>query len=428
MEQYRVEKITKQVAGRVEVPGSKSITNRALFLAAMANGKSVLRNVLFSDDSRSFLECLEKLGYSLDINEQAKIVQIEGGIPCKEAAINVRSAGTSARFLTALLAFSSGEYEVHASRQMCKRPMKPLCEALETLGCGIAYQGEEYFLPFRISGTHCKGGNIELFAEQSSQFLSALLMTGHLCENGLNIKHVGKEIAKPYIDMTIKMINQFGGKVQKSGQTYFAAPSDPYKAMDYLVEPDVSGASYFFAIAVLLGGEILVENVHLDSLQGDIQFLDVLKKLGAEVEDRAEGILVKGPEDGCYNGIEVDLNHCSDQTMTLAVLAIFAKTPTIIHGINHIRLQESDRIHAIKSELKKLGIECKDIEDGIIIYPGVPKPAVIDTYEDHRMAMAFSLVGLKVDGIIIDNPKCVEKTFENFFETLENINLQGWKE
>lgn len=421
MKQYQVRKLQKPISFKVEIPGSKSITNRALLLASMADGESTLKHVLFSDDSRSFLDCLEKLGYELSINEKDQVVKLKGGLPNQNAAINVRSAGTTARFLTAFLSAAGGEYDIKSSEQMAKRPMKPLCETLEKLGVDFTYHGQEYFLPFRLKSAACKGGEVELFAEQSSQFLSALLMTGHLYENGLTIHHTGKEIAKPYIDMTIKMIEQFGGSVAKEGQTYHVSHAGPYRPLTYLIEPDVSGACYFFAMAVLTGGSILVKDIHVESLQGDIRFLDILKMLGAKIKDTDAGITLQGPADGCYNGIDIDLNDCSDQTMTLAALAVFAKTPTVIRNIGHIRLQESDRIHAIVTELKKMGITCKEADDSITIWPGIPGPAEIDTYNDHRMAMAFSLIGLKADGIVINDPDCTAKTFENYFELLDDV-------
>lgn len=421
MKQYQVRKLQKPISFKVEIPGSKSITNRALLLASMADGESTLKHVLFSDDSRSFLDCLEKLGYELSINEKDQVVKLKGGLPNQNAAINVRSAGTTARFLTAFLSAAGGEYDIKSSEQMAKRPMKPLCETLEKLGVDFTYHGQEYFLPFRLKSAACKGGEVELFAEQSSQFLSALLMTGHLYENGLTIHHTGKEIAKPYIDMTIKMIEQFGGSVAKEGQTYHVSHAGPYRPLTYLIEPDVSGACYFFAMAVLTGGSILVKDIHVESLQGDIRFLDILKMLGAKIKDTDAGITLQGPADGCYNGIDIDLNDCSDQTMTLAALAVFAKTPTVIRNIGHIRLQESDRIHAIVTELKKMGITCKEADDSITIWPGIPGPAEIDTYNDHRMAMAFSLIGLKADRIVINDPDCTAKTFENYFELLDDV-------
>lgn len=421
METYNVRKLEGPVDCSLNVPGSKSITNRALFLASMARGISTLRNVLFSDDSRAFLSCLQELGYDVLINEEEKIVTVKGGNPCSQAVINVRSAGTTARFFTALLSVSPGEYEIQATEQMCRRPMKPLCDALESLGTEITYLGEKSFLPFRIKGGQRRGGEVALYAEQSSQFLSALLMTGGLYEEGLTIRHVGKEIAKSYIDMTMNMMRQFGGEVRNSGQTYTVKPGNPYRALDYKIEPDVSGACYFFALAVLFGGKVLVRDVHLSSMQGDIRFLDVLKLLGAEAFDTPEGVEVQGPAGGIYNGIEVDLNDCSDQTMTLAALAIFARTPTTIHNISHIKLQESDRIQAILNELRKMGIVCNEIDDGIVIYPGTPKPTLVETYNDHRMAMAFTLAGLKTGGITIANPSCVSKTFENYFDLIDSL-------
>ena len=421
MKQYHVKKIEKPVSCTVSVPGSKSITNRALLLATMSNGESVLRNVLFCDDTRSFLECLIKLKYTVCINEHARIVTIKGGVPCNKATINVRSAGTTARFLTAFLSTIPGRYEILASEQMCKRPMKPLFDGLQALGAKIEYTKEKMFLPIRLKGGYLKGGVVNICAEQSSQFLSALLMTGHLYEKGLVINHVGKEIASPYINMTINMIKQFGGNVSKSGQLYTVSPSNKYHSLDYTIEPDVSAACYFFAIAVLTGGTILVKGIHSNSIQGDIYFLEILRKIGAQITYTQEGIYLKGPENGVFNGIDVDLNLCSDQTMTLAALAVYAKTPTTIRNIGHIRFQESDRISAIVTELRKMGIKCTETNNSITIFPGQPQSTIINTYNDHRMAMAFSLIGLRTEGIVIDNPSCVSKTFENYFDLLDTI-------
>jgi len=400
-------------------------------LASMAQGKSVLKNVLFSDDSRGFLDCLTALGYDITVNEADKTVELTGGFPIRKTVINVRSAGTSARFLTAMLAAYEGEYTVEASEQMKARPMKPLMDILNSLGCKIEYLDKEGFLPFKLFCNGLSGGEVTLETGQSSQFLSALLMTGVLHKNDLKISLSGKGTAKSYVDITLKMMEQFGvsaGRTEPgssaeptNGKSYFVKSGQKYFSREFKIEPDVSSACYFYAAAAMTGGTALVRDVYFSSVQGDIKFLDILKNLGCTVNETGGGVLLKGPTQGRYNGIEVDMNDCSDQTMTLAAMAPFALSPTVIRNIKHIKYQESNRIQAILTELAKMGIKCGETDDGIIIYPGAPNPSVVETYEDHRMAMAFSLVGLRAGGVKISDPACTAKTFENYFEIFEGI-------
>ncbi|MDR0287449.1 MAG: 3-phosphoshikimate 1-carboxyvinyltransferase, partial [Clostridiales bacterium] len=339
---YEVVPVKKPINCVVEVPGSKSITNRALLLASMAQGKSFLTNVLFSDDSRSFMDCLEVLGYDIKIDENQKAVELYGGTPKSKAEINVRSAGTSARFLTALLAANKGEYVIEASEQMKLRPMKPLMETLTRLGCRVQYMGREGFLPYKLFGDKLMGGEVVLESGQSSQFTSALLMTGCLYENDLIIKPAGKEIAKSYIDITLKMMEQFGVHAGRTSEgAYFVKSAQKYISRQYKIEPDVSSSCYFYSAAAITGGSVLVKGVYFSSMQGDIKYLEVLKKLGCTVGETAEGILVKGPEQGKIQGIDIDMNDCSDQAITLAAIAPFASSPTIIRNIGHIKYQES---------------------------------------------------------------------------------------
>lgn len=423
---YKVKQINRPIICEVEVPGSKSITSRALLLASMAKGQSVLSNVLFSGDSRSFLSCIKALGYDIEIDENERIVKITGSMPQKKGSINVGSAGTAARFITAMLAACEGEYFIDASEQMKRRPMNTLLEVLSKLGSEIECIEKDGHLPLKMKGRSLEGGNISLDIGNSSQFLSALLMTGFLYKKGLQIQVQGRETSRPYVDITLKMMEQFGKCVERTSEGHYrVSPNRSYTAQKYKIEPDVSSACYFYAMAAITGGEALVKDVYYSSMQGDIKFLDVLKTLGCTVEETDKGLLVKGPVGGKYKGIDIDMNDFSDQTMTLAVLAVFASSPTRIRNIEHIRHQESDRIHAVASELARIGIKCIDEKDEITIYPGMPKPAVIETYEDHRMAMAFSLVGLKVDGIKIKNPSCVSKTFEKYFDILDKVIEQN---
>ncbi|MDR0199617.1 MAG: 3-phosphoshikimate 1-carboxyvinyltransferase [Streptococcaceae bacterium] len=418
-EKLAIKPTTKRDFGLVMVPGSKSITNRALLLAAMAKGTSKLTGVLFSDDSRGFLECLAGLGYDLAVDESGKSVIVTGGAPLENAEINVRSAGTAARFLPAFLSTQKGTFTMNASQQMMKRPMAPLLNALQTLGATIDFAGKDGYYPFELTGGHLEGGHVQLDASLSSQFLSALLMTGGLYEKGLEIETVGKKLAPAYIELTLQMMRDFGGIVEVSGNSYQIPAGNTYTARDYTIEPDISAACYFYALAALHGGSVTVKGAHLDASQGDIQFLQVLVKMGCEIEETPDGMRLTGPEK--LSGINIDMGDMSDQTMTLAAIAPFANSPTRITGIEHIRNQESDRLQAILNELTRLGVTC-DYTDGVLtIEPGKPRPCEIETYHDHRMAMSFSLIGTMVPGIVIKDPACVGKTFEDYFETLQEV-------
>lgn len=404
----------------VEIPGSKSITNRALLIAALSQGPVRLHNVLFSDDSKYFVDCLINLGFQVAIGEAEKIIAVQGQggeIPKQQASIYVGSAGTAARFITAMLALSTGEYLVEASAQMMARPMKPLLDALVEQGASFEYLKNPYFLPFKLRSAGLKGGRVEMSAGQSSQFLSALLLAGCYSRDDLEIVLDGPPVAKPYVDMTLKMMKDFGVTALNDSYQRFTVPHGQiYHGHEYRIEPDVSNAGYFLAMAVLTGGEALVKDVKLSSLQGDIQFVKVLQQLGSTVEEREEGLYIKGPKDGKFPGIDVDMSLIPDQTMTLAAMAPFAASPVNIRNVSFIKFHESNRIQAIINELARVGIGCRETETGLIIYPGMPRAAEIETYDDHRMAMAFSLIGLKTPGVRIKNPGCTGKTFAGYFD------------
>lgn len=413
----------------VEVPGSKSITNRALLLAALANGKSTLSGVLFSDDSRHFIKSLISLGFRVEVDEAAKQVTVygEGGnIPKKDAAIYVGSAGTAARFLTAFLGISRCHCRIDASEQMKKRPMKELFTALSSLGSTFSFTEKEDFLPVEFANdAPLSATEVTVDIDKSSQFLSALLISACLFPGDFTV-HITGTHGMAYIDMTVAMMKQFGVRVEKPDATTFFIPGgQSYTAKDYFIEPDMSAACYFYAMAPLLGISMTVPHIPEHSLQGDVQFLDVLRQMGCSVTYNAEkgSYTAIGPADQYFSGVSVNLSSFSDQTMTLAAIAPFANSKTAIIGISHIKYQECDRFHAILNELSKVGITCREINDGdgIEIEPGTPTPAEIETYDDHRMAMAFSLLGLRVDGIVIKNAECCRKTFETYFEVLEQM-------
>ncbi len=410
----------------ISVPGSKSITNRALLLATLAGGVSTLRGALFSDDSRHFLKCVQDLGFEAEADERDRLITVRGlggTVPLSRASLYVGSAGTAARFLTAFLGLSEGVYYMDASEQMRRRPMAPLLHSLKELGCEILYDTdakEEHF-PFTLRGHGFRKEQISINIDSSSQFLSSLLIASCLCEKDFTT-HIEGTHGMAYIEMTLKMMEQFGVCVQKlSGSAFLTRAGQHYRALDYRIEPDVSAACYFYAMSPLLNLPVRVSHVHFDSLQGDVAFIRLLEKMGCEAVDTPQGILLEPPADGIFRGITADMSACSDQAITLAAIAPFADCPTTITGIGHIRFQESDRIAAITAELSKMGIRCEAQKDSIKIHPGTPGPSIVETYDDHRMAMGFSLTGLRSPGIVIDDPGCCCKTFEDYFDVLEDV-------
>lgn len=412
----------------VRVPGSKSITNRAMLLAALAEGASRLEGALFSDDSRHLIQCLKDLGFPVTCSEADCTVSVTGfggRIPRDQASVYVGSAGTAARFLAAFLGSSTGCYHIDASEQMRRRPMAPLLQSLEALGAQITFEDQEGHFPFTVSGRGFLHTDLTVNIDQSSQFLSALLISSVCAPTQVSIHTEGSH-GMSYIRITIRMMEQFGVQVTPlaSGDGFRIAGGQSYTARRYAIEPDVSAACYFYAMAPLLGVDVTVQGVHQDSMQGDLQFLSLLQQLGCSLTDTPSGILLHGIPDGRYPGITADMSACSDQAITMAALAPFAQTPTTITGIGHIRHQESDRIRAICTELSRMGIRCEEFADGIRIHPGAPHPAQIRTYDDHRMAMGFSLIGLRAPGIEILDPGCCRKTFEDYFQVLDTAVAQ----
>lgn len=437
MEQFHLKPFPNNPKICVRVPGSKSMTNRALLLAALADGTSQLEGVLFSDDSRVFMKALQAVGFDVKIEEEKEKVQIRGcggEVPEKSGRVYVGSAGTAARFLTAMLALSGGTYEMTSSEQMKKRPMRPLLEALEQLGVIFEYKEEPYAFPFVIRGRKpvvCH--KVLLNIDESSQFLSALLLCGVMVKEGFTVELTGKRDAKAYVEISMKMMSDFGCKMRQSSENeYELLSGQVYQARKYQIEPDVSAACYFYAMAAIHGGSAVVKNVDFTNSQGDIRFLKALEKMGCRLSETKDGLLLEAPEHGKLNGITINMSNFSDQTMTLAAVAIFAEGETVIEGVGHIRGQESDRIHGIVTELNRMGITCEEREDGLSIYPNPEvlneyeegkRTVTFQTYEDHRMAMAFAVIGTKIPGITIDNPLCCRKTFENYFEVLTNLDL-----
>lgn len=435
MDVYNVKKIKKPLDICVEVPGSKSITNRALLLAAMSDSEVLLKGVQFSEDSYNFIKALKKLGFKTDVDIDAKSVKIigmNGLIPAHEASIYVGSAGTAARFLTAFTAMGSGTYTLDASEQMKKRPMRELLEVLENLGAKFKWLGEEYNFPMEVTGIRKKieddnffvaDRTVSLNIDRSSQFLSALLMTAPSVFTFLTINLTGSRDARSYVEITEQMMKQFGHKgVERLGADSYRVLSGHYHVNEYQIEPDVSAACYFYAMAAVTGGTAIVKYIRKDSMQGDMKFISVLENMGCYTEWTSDGELkLYAPKNGKLKGIDINMSNFSDQALTLAAIAPFADSPVTIRGVAHIRGQESDRIAVIVNELLRMGIKCDELDDGVVIYPGMPSPATVQTYNDHRVAMAFTVTGMAAEGISIDNPLCCKKTFAQYFDVVESL-------
>ncbi len=426
MEVYEVKKVTEPHKISVEVPGSKSITNRALLIVALADGKSRLTNVLFSDDSRYFLNALKSLGFEVEVSEAEKTVTIQGlggRIPCGKqkgqalATVDVGSAGTAARFLTAFLGLSEGRFRLTSSEQMKKRPMKELLLALEELGAVIDYEEEEYHFPFCIQNKGWKKQEAVIDVEKSSQFLSALLISSVLSKQDFSVSVRGTH-GMAYVEMTLRIMEQFGVNIRRDNGRFWISKDAAYRPMDYRIEPDLSAACYFYAMSPILHVPAVVRHVHTGCMQGDIQFLSVLEDMGCSVKETEEGLTVYPPEH-MLSGGRWDLSAFSDQALTLAAIAPFASDTVIMENIGHIRYQECDRIQAILTNLRAMGIACSEENGAVTITPGTVHACEIETYEDHRVAMAFSIPGLAAEGFRIRNPKCCAKTFEHYFDVLE---------
>ncbi len=408
------------VEAEVTLPGSKSFTNRALVLAALADGVSTLRAALFSEDTAVMAESLRRLGISVAEDSEALTFTVEGKggiIPADRAELFVGNSGTTARFLTALLALGHGEYLLDGVPRMRQRPIQPLLDALRQLGVDAASVAGNGCPPVRVRASGLAGGKVRLPGNLSSQYLSALLMVGPCTPLGLEIEIEGDLVSKPYVDLTVQAMQAFGAAVGCEGYRRFVVPGGQrYRARDYTVEPDASAASYFFALAAVTGGRVRVRNLGARSAQGDVRFVDVLERMGCQVLREDDSITVQGPPS--LRGIEVDMNAISDTVQTLAAIAPLASGPVVIRNVAHIRHKETDRIHALATELRRLGVVVDEFPDGLAIYPSPVRPGTVQTYDDHRMAMSFAVLGCRVPGITIENPGCVAKTFPDFFERL----------
>lgn len=418
MQSIEIQPVRRPIVGSIRPPGSKSITNRAMILAALADGECSLAGVLDSEDTRVMMKSLRRLGFEVTHDQQnstAKVVGHAGRIPNATAELFVENSGTSIRFLTALCALGEGPYVLDGIARMRERPIGDLSEALNQLGGAVESTMSAGYPPVTVRGG-AVGGEATVAGNMSSQFLSALLMMAPAAASPVTLQVDGELVSKPYVEMTLSMMRDFGVSVETNQLSRFAVPTQTYAARSYSIEPDASAASYFFAAAAITGGSITVEGLTRTALQGDVHFVDALQQMGCRVEDSGNAITVHAASE--LRGIEIDMNAISDTAQTLAAVAVFACEPTTIRNVEHMRHKETDRVDAVATELRRLGIRVEVFNDGLRIHPGSVTPDEVQTYNDHRMAMSFSLIGLRVGGIRIADPECTAKTYPQYFTDL----------
>ena len=417
---------TGPVHARICVPGSKSITNRALICAALAKGESLIRNASDSEDTALMANGLNQLGVlvrrkSDDLTpvKSGLLVEGTGGkLYAPKFPIPVGNAGTTLRFLISLAALAQGKVVFQGDQRMAERPISDLLGALHVLGVEATSQGR--FPLYNVQGGSFRGGRARLSGAKSSQFLSSLLMVSPYAREDVTIEVEGELPSIPYVDISLDVMQQFGVLVECVARKRFTVKAGQrYKPTEFFVEPDASGASYFLAASAIAGGEVVIDGLSAGMLQGDSRFIDVLKKMGCEI--REESAWVKVRNDGHLKGIDVDMNSMPDIVPTLVVAALFAEGKTRIRNVAHLRYKESDRLESLSAELQKLGAKATVLEDGIEIEPAPLHGAQLDTYDDHRLAMSFSLIGLRVPGVKIENPDCVKKSFPTFWKEFEKL-------
>jgi len=413
------------IRGSIRPPGSKSITNRALVCAALAEGASILTGALESEDTRVMIDSLVRLGLAIAHDPARQTVRVAGcggRIPAARAELYVANSGTSMRFLTALVTLGHGEFRIDGNARMRERPIEDLLQALRQLGADARSEGATGCPPVLVRAAGLAGGKVRIASSISSQFLSGLLMAAPCARDSVELTVSGEMVSAPYVEMTLAVMRSFGVAVENRGLKQLVVPAGKkYLGREYAIEPDASAASYFFAAAAVTGGQVTVEGLGRESLQGDVRFCDCLARMGCDVDYRANSITVARSPQGPLRGIEVDMNAISDTVQTLSAVALVADGPTTITGVGHIRHKETDRIAALAAELRKLGTHVEAREDGLRIVPGPLRGAEIETYNDHRMAMSLAIAGLVVPGVVIRDPGCTAKTYPRFFEDLATL-------
>ncbi len=413
----KIRQADSPVTARVKVPGSKSITQRALITAALADGVSTLKDPLESEDTELLRNALSAVGVKINEDGEAWVVTGTGGrINPADDVLYLGNNGTGMRFVASVVALGNGLYRLSGANRMRQRPIEPLLKALNAWGAETKSIEGTGCPPIEVRANRLQGGAAVLSAGQSSQFLSSLLLVGPYTKKEARINLEGPLVSRPYVDITLSVMESFGIKVMED-ESGFSIPKGVYRPCEYQVEGDASSASYFWAAAAVTGGRILVENVPESPLQGDAAFADILGEMGCRVEKEPHGIAVEGPKDGRLSPAEIDMKKWPDVVPTLAVVAAFARGTTRIKNIAHLRIKETDRIKATATELTRLGAEVEELPDGLVIHGGRQlHGAGIETYDDHRMAMAFAVAGLKVPGVFIKDPDCVRKSFPSFWD------------
>jgi 3-phosphoshikimate 1-carboxyvinyltransferase len=410
--ELEIKPLEHPINATVTPPGSKSYTNRALPIAVLANGASLLTGALFSDDTHYMTQALLELGFEVISDEATNTFEVQGlagRIPRDSAKVFIGNSGTTARFLTPLMALGHGTFELDGVPAMQKRPIQPLLDALNMLGARSSSIQNTGCPPIRIEASGLRGGTVKMRGDLTSQVFSALLMSAPYFKNGITLEVDGELVSKPYLEVTSQTMRAFGVDLEIQNFERFIVKPGEYTATNYAIEPDASAASYFFAAAAVTGGRVVVPGLGSNSLQGDLNFVRVLEQMGCTVNQTANQTEVIGTTN--LRGVEIDMSQISDTAQTLAAVAPFASSPTRMTGIGFIRRKETDRVGAVVRELQRMGINAIEEPDGMIIHPGTPKPARIETYDDHRMAMSFAVLGLRAQGITILEPGCVTKTF-----------------
>ncbi len=408
----------------VTVPGSKSYTQRALVIASLAGGKSFIRNALLSEDTNYLIDALRSLGAGiLTSKDDIIITGVDGRTENQGQTIYLGNNGTALRFLTTLVSLGSGCVTLDGSARLRERPLKPLLEALEGLGVVSRCSGDYGYPPVVVQGGGLGGGSVIFTDSESSQYISSILISAPYAKNDIEIELRGTTVSMPYIDMTIDTMRHFGVEVEKEGSDKLrVASGQRYTGGKYLVEGDVSSASYFFVAAALTGETVKVVNINPETRQGDIAFLRIIESLGCRVSSGENCVEVTGT--GLRKGdYEIDMSDMPDMVPSLAILAAFRNGLTVIKNVSHLRLKESNRLEALVNELNRIGVEARESADGIIIRGGSPRGAEIETYNDHRIAMSFAVAGLLVPGIRIRDKQCVEKSFPTFWDEFGKLHL-----
>ncbi len=414
-------KAQKIASCEVTVPGSKSYTHRMLIAAALSDGMCTIQNALVSEDTRFTLEALKQMGIQIEFqNDDTRVYGRGGRLEASSASIDLGNSGTSMRLLSAVTSLGKGTYTLTGTTRMQARPIKDLLDALQQIGVKARSLNNNGCPPVEITGTIIRKNKVDINCQKSSQYLSALLLIAPCTQHGLEIRVTDGPVSRPYVDLTVDLMNTFGLRLERDGYRKFRVPGGQiYRAGKYAVEADCSQAAYFWGTAAIANADITVRGIKVDSAQGDIRFVDLLRAMGCRVSETSDGIRVAG---GSLSAIEADLGDMPDQVPTLAVVAAFARGTTVIKNVAHLKTKESDRLTATVTELNKMGIDATNTADALVVKGGKPKGAIIDTYNDHRIAMSFAMAGLKVPGVYIRNESCVEKSFPAFWQVFEGIN------